>query len=123
MLNSNPFCGVNVPCAASGGQKGGCAILPLPLLYSAPVLTLCCCDVSYAQLQNESLTSVLKKVEAEAQFVGKQIEATVEKQQRLQEVGGWVRKQVLGADGARGKRCAGARGKRCAGASHSCAVA
>ncbi len=40
-----------------------------------------------SQLQNESLTSVLKKVEAESQFVAKQIETSIEKQQRLQEVG------------------------------------
>jgi chromosome segregation ATPase len=43
-------------------------------------------DILKQQVQNEQLTSVLKKVEGESLFVGKQIEAFVEKQDRLQEV-------------------------------------
>eukprot|EP00798_Chlamydomonas_sp_ICE-L_P001679 gene1679-33074_t len=43
-------------------------------------------DIVKQQIQNEALTSVLKKVEAESQFLSKQIETCVEKQQRLQDV-------------------------------------
>lgn len=43
-------------------------------------------DILKQQVQNEQLTSVLKKVEGESLFVAKQIEAFVEKQDRLQEV-------------------------------------
>lgn len=43
-------------------------------------------DIVKQQIQNESLTSLLKKVEAESQFVAKQIETSIEKQQRLQDV-------------------------------------
>lgn len=43
-------------------------------------------DITKEQIKNEQLTAVLKKVEGEAQFIIKQIEACVEKQQRLQEM-------------------------------------
>jgi hypothetical protein len=41
---------------------------------------------SSLQIQNEQLTSILKKVEGESQFVSKQIETMQEKGARLQEV-------------------------------------
>ncbi len=44
------------------------------------------CLHACSQIQNEQLTSILKKVEAESQFVAKQIEGMVEKGARLQEV-------------------------------------
>jgi chromosome segregation ATPase len=43
-------------------------------------------DIIKQQLANESVTAVLKKVEAEAGFVTQQIEAATEKQSRLSEV-------------------------------------
>ena len=43
-------------------------------------------DIIKQQINNEALTAVLKKVEAESQFVSKQIETMVEKQSMLQEV-------------------------------------
>lgn len=43
-------------------------------------------DIIKQQVQNEQLTSVLKKVEGESLFVGKQIEGMMERQERLQEM-------------------------------------
>ena len=43
-------------------------------------------DIAKEQIKNEQMTALLRKVEAESGFITKQIEASVERQGRLQEV-------------------------------------
>ena len=59
-------------------------------------------DITAEQLKHESLTSVVRKVEGDAAFVQKQIDAAVEKQGRLQVRAGG---RGFAGGGVRGEAC------------------
>ena len=59
-------------------------MFPSPPLTQAPCTP--CALLSLPQVQNEQLTSILRKVEGESEFVGRQVAGMLEKGERLQEV-------------------------------------